>query len=79
MTPTPSFSSSSCSDVANPRSPNFVAEYIEPPPAATLPDIDEMKTTWPSPRSIIAGTSACVIWIGARRLTSSARSICSGV
>ena len=44
---------------------------------AALPDSDDTNTTWPRPRSSIPGSSARVSWIGARRFTSSARSIWS--
>ena len=47
------------------------------PGVAALPDSEEMKTRWPRPRSTIAGVRMCASTIGARRLTSSARSICS--
>ena len=44
-----------------------------------MPDREETNTKWPRPRSTIPGTSARVSWIGARRFTSRARSISSGV
>ena len=44
---------------------------------AVLPESEEMNSRCPLPRSTIAGASAWASAIGARRLTSSARSICS--
>ena len=41
------------------------------------PTSEEMNSSWPRPRASIDGSSACVSTIGARRLTSSARSISS--
>ena len=49
------------------------------PALATFPDSDEMKTMWPLPRSSMPGSSARASCIGARRFTSSARSISSAV
>ena len=47
------------------------------PGAVVLPAIEEMKSSWPRRRSSIPGSRAWASRIGARRLTSSARSICS--
>jgi hypothetical protein len=47
------------------------------PGAATLPEIDEMRTIWPRPRSRMPIAARRAITIGARRFTSSARSISS--
>src|SRR5919201_498338 len=49
------------------------------PGVATLPASEETSTTWPLPRSTMAGTRALASWIGARRLTARARSISSVV
>jgi hypothetical protein len=43
-TPTPCGCRSSRSPSANPRSPNFVAAYIDDAGLAAFPDSDEMKT-----------------------------------
>jgi hypothetical protein len=75
LTPTPVPRRSSARLNANPRRPNLVAEYSDEPGLATFPAIEEMKTRCPSPRSTIGGASARASWIGARRFTSSARSI----
>ena len=49
------------------------------PRARELPDSEEMKTRWPEPRSLMPGSSARASCTGARRFTSSARSISSAV
>ena len=45
----------------------------------TLPDSEDMKTRWPLRRATIASSRRRASTIGARRFTSSARSICSTV
>src|SRR5262245_14481794 len=79
VTPTPVPWRSSRNPSEKPRSPNLVAEYMLVPGPATFPEIDEMNTICPRPRSSMPTAAMRAIMIGARRLTSSARSICSGV
>src|SRR4029078_3582906 len=47
------------------------------PGAATLPEIDEMRTIWPRPRSRMPAAARRAIMIGARRFTSSAPPVSS--
>ncbi len=70
----PSSRTSSKSDCANPRIPNFAAQYAAAPALPLIPAIDAMKTIagWRRRRS--SGSSRCVSSIGARRFRRSVAS-----
>ena len=52
-----------------------MALYTEVPDIAALPRSDDMNNRWPLPLAVICGASSCASTIGARKFTSSARSI----
>jgi hypothetical protein len=76
-TPIPLPRTSSRKLSAKPRRPNFVAAYNDALGVEANPEIEEMKTKCPLPRSCQRGSNSRVIRTGASRLTRRARPISS--
>src|ERR1022692_787527 len=78
-TPTPRPASSPARLSAKQPTPALAAEYTASPGTPVAPAMEETKTTWPRPRSVMPCTSSLVSWIGAVRFTAMRAAACSAV